>query len=255
MEEKKRKKKKKHIITQTGLKLYTYVTLFFYYLSTIVFQRGLLHIDQYDLTALREFLASDPGIMSMAGIAVFLQILGGLGIPVAAFLLAEGFVHTGDRKRYFLRMILFACISEIPYDLAMHGTVFELSEQNMLFTLAIALVMLYGLALFEGKPGFLPRIAQGAVLLASVLWGMLLRSEFGFFLLILTAVYYLMRAQKGIRILMGCALSVMYVSAPFSGYALWLYEGDRGREVNKYVFYILYPVLLLLLAGAVRFCL
>ena len=197
----------------------------------------------------------DAGAMSLAGIAVFLQIAGGLGIPVTAFLLAEGFVHTGDRKGYLLRMAVFACISEIPYDLAMYGGICDFSGQNMLVTLLDGLVMLYGLALFEKKPGIPARLAQGAVLVAAVLWGMLLRSEFGFFLLILTAVYYLMREQKGIRILMGCAMSVMYVSAPFSGYVLWLYEGEKGRTVNKYIFYVLYPLLLLLMAGVVRFCL
>ena len=244
-----KKHRKKLFMTSTSLKVFTAVTLFCYYFSTAVLQRSLLGADRLSIGAMRDLLRTDSGAMSLAGAASFLQLVGGLGLPVAAFLLAEGFVHTKDLRRYLLRLLGFALLSEIPYDLAMSGRWVDLGEQNLLFSLAVGLILLYGLRLFEGKPGLACRLAQAAILAASVLWSMLLRSEFGFFLLVMAAVYYLMRDRKGLRILMGCAMSVMYVTAPLSGYVLWLYEGGKGKEVPRLLFYGLYPVLLLALAA------
>ncbi len=241
------KKKKRLFMTQTSLKIYVSATLLCYYISVVFIQRGLLQIDQHTLMSMRDLLKGNSQAMSLAGVAAFLQLVGGLGLPVVAFLLAEGAAHTENFKNYILRMGLFALLSEIPYDLAMSGKILDFQEQNMLFTLLIGLIMLYGIRLFENKPGTGCRLAQGCIILAAILWSMLLRSEFGFFLLILSAVYYMMRDRKGLRILMGCAMGVMYVTAPLSGYVLWLYEGARGRSVNRYVFYAMYPILLLVL--------
>ena len=241
------KKKKRLFMTHTSLKIYAGITLFCYYVSIICLQRGMLHIDQHTLISMRDFLRENPQAMTLAGTASFLQLAGGLGLPVVAFLLAEGAARTENYRNYLLRMLAFALISEIPYDLAMSGKMIDFQEQNMLFTLVLGLIMLYGIRLFENRPGAGCRAAQVAVTAAAILWSMLLRTEFGFFLLILSAVYYMMKDRKGLRILMGCAMGVMYVTAPLSGYVLWLYEGARGRAVNRWVFYAVYPAALMLL--------
>ena len=83
-----------------------------------------------------------------------LRAVGRLSFPLFCFILAEGFFHTKNRKKYQQRLFIFALLSEIPYDLAFHylpastlNSVLHLQklsftdfsaafqEQNVLFTL------------------------------------------------------------------------------------------------------------------------
>ena len=49
-----------------------------------------------------------------------LRAVGRLSFPLFCFILAEGFFHTKNRKKYQQRLFIFALLSEIPYDLAFH---------------------------------------------------------------------------------------------------------------------------------------
>ena len=49
---------------------------------------------------------------------IVLHILGRLAFPIFAFFIAEGYHYTHDRKRYALRLLLFALISHVPYMMA-----------------------------------------------------------------------------------------------------------------------------------------
>lgn len=234
-------------MTGTNLKIYGCITMLFYTLSMSVVQNGMIHTGQYTTEELAQALKADPNLMVLSGWASVFQLIGGLAVPVFAFLLVEGFIHTSSFRRYLLTMLGFAVISEVPYDLAMNDTLWTLSSQNVLFTYAVCLVMLYGLRFFVGRKGARYRLAQVAIIFAAILWCSFFRCNFGLCTIMLVAVYYLLYDQKSLRVLIGCAVSAMYITAPISGYALWNYTGERGRNKHKYVFYILYPLHLLIL--------
>ena len=76
--------------------------------------------------------------------AKILRIIGRISFPIFAFLICEGYEHTKDVKKYMLRLLLFAVISEPFFDLAMSGTIFSLNNgQNVIFTLLIGVVTIY----------------------------------------------------------------------------------------------------------------
>lgn len=65
--------------------------------------------------------------------------VGRLAFPIFAFLIAEGYFHTHDFKRYMLRLFVFALISEIPFNLMYGATIFYPYHQNVIWTFLIAL--------------------------------------------------------------------------------------------------------------------
>lgn len=234
-------------VTATNLKWYGCVTMLFYTVSMSVIQNGMLHVGQFSNAQLREMMVADPDRMILSSWAAVFQLLGGLAIPVFAFLLVEGFLHTGSYRNYLKRMIVFAAVSEIPFDFAMSGTAFDVTRQNMLVTLSVCLVMLYGLRLFAASRG-----AQLLIVIASMLWCGLMRGEFGLCMVLLAAVYYLLRHKPQTRLLLGGIISLMYVTGPVSGFVLKRYNGQLGDNYSKYLFYFLYPLHLLALGVITR---
>ena len=67
-----------------------------------------------------------------------MRCIGRIAFPVFAFLIAEGFIHTRSRYRYFFTLLGFAVISEIPWYLlnGVDGT------HNVMFTLALGVATL-----------------------------------------------------------------------------------------------------------------
>lgn len=67
-----------------------------------------------------------------------MRCIGRIAFPVFAFLIAEGFIHTRSRYKYFFTLLGFAVISEIPWYL-LNGTD---GTHNVMFTLALGVATL-----------------------------------------------------------------------------------------------------------------
>ena len=78
-----------------------------------------------------------------------MRLIGRMAFPLYAFLLVQGFLYTGSRKKYAIRLGSFAVISEIPFNLVASGQVFNPGGQNTLFTLLAGLLCLVMSALFR----------------------------------------------------------------------------------------------------------
>ncbi len=181
--------------------------------------------------------------------ARILRFIGRMAFPLFAFLVAEGFRNTSDRRRYFRRMLLFALLSEVPFDLACRGVYWYPDYQNVLFTFTIALLCLNVLSLLEERrlPVFLgiPVIA----LFSAAAW--FLKTDYNAAGVALVSLFWLLRNEENLRLLAAAAVcvaeSISYggISA-LSCVLIRFYNGKRGAMRLKYIFYLFYPLHMLL---------
>ena len=61
---------------------------------------------------------------------------------IFAFLLVEGFSNTIDKRLYFLRLLLFAIVSEPCYDLFFSGKLWDPYHQSIMITLLIGYIVM-----------------------------------------------------------------------------------------------------------------
>lgn len=199
-----------------------------------------------------------PGVM-------WLRMIGRLAMPIFSFCIAEGFAHTRDRKKYLLRMGIFALISEIPFDLAFEGKL-DFTHQNIMLTffLSIAALMLFD-RIRGGKDSEAEHIPVGKTVLgvlavaALAVVSFLLRADYTAFAVIAVFLFYvfrqkhpLIRSGAGVAFLAVTRTMGYYCATGFSFIPLALYNGKKGKGL-KWLFYVFYPGHLLLLAAIKAF--
>ncbi len=232
-------------ITADGLKMFACITMLIQTVGIAVIEKGLIHLDRYTQESLNQAMSQDSRLMTLAGIGSIMQLIGGMAIPVFAFLLVEGFRNTSDYKKYLITVIITALISEIPYDLAIRGKVRDFSSQNAMITMCICLIMLKCMELFSDSAGFAGGMVRILIMIAAIVWVSVFRAEYGLCMVLLVSVFYMFDTRNVLKTVLGCIISLMYVTGPIAFYGIWCYNGVRKDRINKYVYYAFYPVHLL----------
>lgn len=216
------------------------------------------------------------GGFSTSPLAIVMHVIGRITCPIMCYCIAEGFHYTRNKNKYTLRLFIFALISHFPYVLASrsyvdlhsfipfyYGSIFN--QTSVIWSLAWGLVMLriansekikqwlkcvlFLLICVVVFPADWSCIAVLYILFigtnrgnfkAQMLWMVI-------FVTIYAVVYvFLINTVYGF-IQLGVVLSVPI---------LLLYNGKRGKnatvnKVMKWLFYIYYPLHLLII-GLVR---
>lgn len=185
---------------------------------------------------------------------VWLRILGRIAFPIFAYMISEGARYTRNRARYLGTMAAMATLFQIVFFLV-SGTLYM--SIFFTFTLSVSLIYLLEAALRDRTPARITLATLG-LLAAYVICEHLphLLKDYSFFVdyffigvLIPVVLYFLTeRWQK----LLATALLLSLLTIT-SGIALqwWsllaliplsLYNGERGKYKLKYLFYIYYPL-------------
>jgi hypothetical protein len=186
------------------------------------------------------------------------RIVGRLAFPIYCFLLVEGFFHTKNVKKYLMSMGIFALISEIPFDLAFSNKTIDMGflySQNVFFTLFIGLTVICLMSIIEKKyvdKVFLGNVFNTLVVIAGCAVSILLYTDYTYFGILLIVAFYVFRGNKGILTFVVFLLTIC-LGLYLEGYAfismlfIWRYNGKRGPQGNKYIFYAFYPVHILVI--------
>ena len=199
-----------------------------------------------------------PGVM-------WLRCVGRVAFPIFCFLIAEGCVYTHDRKKYALRLLVFALLSEIPFNLMNSGMIWDPYDQNVLWTLLTGALVCWLIDWALKKCTPLSFVLTGAAMVAAYWLLEIGNTDYGGWGMLLVAAFYgVHRAPSGAVVKMiaqafGLAffsIGVMggYLSIELWSLAalvpIWLYNGQRGfsHKAVQYGFYAFYPVHILILS-------
>jgi hypothetical protein len=211
----------------------------------------------------------------------WLTCIGRVCFPIYAFLLVEGYFHTSNLKKYVKRLLLFAVISEIPFNLAMASSVIYPFHQNVLWSFLIALGLIHCNEKAKASEKLWIRIAVGIfTILAGYLLGLITMVDYYHAGILMVLTFYFFHHRNwwdyvgqllclgyiNLELLGGFGYEVVLfgetVFLTRQGLALlalipiWLYKGKQGYHSKwwKYFCYAFYPVHLLIL-GLLKFVL
>lgn len=209
-----------------------------------------------------------PGYNNGA-ILVLLHLVGRIVAPIFCFFIAEGAFYTKNRKKYLIRLLLFALISHFAYCFAFginflpfsNGTFFN--QTSIMWPLALGLV---GIMIQDTEIKNVYKVVLtlllcvlafpadwSSVAVMIIVYNYAYRNNFKkqmISMMIFTCMYAIVYA-----IFINVWYGLIQMGTIFAIPLLKMYNGERGNwKGMKYFFYIIYP-LHLILCGIIRICL
>lgn len=215
--------------------------------------------------ALLTMLCDHAGAVLFAQYPV-MRLIGRTAFPLFVWLLVEGFFHTSSRKKYLGRMAFFALVSELPFDLALYGRP-DRQGQNVFFTLSISLVMLVFLERAmdacqrkrqAGEKALLQTLAAVGTVAAAMAAAGLFCVDYGGSGPLLAALFYCYKRKgsPGLAVSflifclsMGLLTAMVEIFGIVSVPLIARYNGKRTGRGRGRLFYLFYPLHLLILYG------
>lgn len=206
--------------------------------------------------------------------ADWLTSVGRLAFPIFAFMIVEGYTHTKNLQKYVLRLLLFAVITEIPFNLMVGNSVIYYVHQNVLWTflIGIGLIHINELARKKEKLWLTVLTAALTTVIGFVL-GHITFVDYNAAGILTVLVFYFFRGRKwwcylgqliglyyiNVELLQGYFFEIELFGHSFEiiqqGLALfslafiWLYKGRQGKKSKafQYFCYTFYPAHMMLL--------
>lgn len=210
----------------------------------------------------------------------WLTCVGRIAFPIFAFMAVEGYFHTHNLKKYLLRMLIFAVISEVPFDLMYGGTWFYPVHQNVIWTLMMGLVGIHLMkSVRKKKSTFVYILVSAIVVILGGLLGTLSMVDYYGIGVLTVFIFYFFRGRKW-WCLLGQMLTLYWVNVELLGglmypirlfgmefelcqqglallalLPIWLYRGRQGYHSKpfQYFCYAFYPIHMLVIVLVLNF--
>ena len=180
-----------------------------------------------------------------------LRIIGRWAMPVFAWMIAEGCCHTKNRLRYFLTIAGLALIMQLVEFIFRDSL-----QQCVLVSFSLSILMIYTVDLAVKKQNFLTVFLMGIVFCCVVYICQFMpvpgfHVDYGIMGVMLPVAIYLGRnkAEKlFLAAVLLCGVAMTSSMPDIQWYALpsllllAFYNGRRGKNGMKYLFYIYYPL-------------
>ena len=127
-------------VSQEGLKLVASITMLIDHVGAVLVYALYLSAVQAE----NYVLANEMAVLYEP-----MRTIGRIAFPIYCFLLVEGFHHTRNIKKYFIRLAIGMVLSEIPFDLALSGRI-DWSSCSVMVTLILGCMMMVGMDSFSG---------------------------------------------------------------------------------------------------------
>ena len=195
----------------------------------------------------------------------WLTCIGRIAFPIFAFLITEGYIHTSNINKYIKRMVIFAIITEIPFNLMVSASPIYPFHQNVLWTFVISLLTLKYLNFDNTKNIFKSILIN---ILAIIIATITMCDYFGAGVMMVVG-FYIFRKSKLLQLLMMIYVNMILIQGysypidiagytyyfPQQGFAIlslifiWLYNGKQGYHAKwfKIFCYAFYPLHMLIL--------
>ncbi len=133
-----------------------------------------------------------------------MRYIGRTAFPIFVFLLVEGFCHTHNKKKYGINLLIFAVLSELPWNLLHSGTCFY-DKQNVFFTLLLGYIGMVVIERYKDTKIVLSKIKQATILFVLLLLSMLLKVDYGVVGFGYIVLIYILKDNRIFQVLLGIA--------------------------------------------------
>ena len=103
---------------------------------------------------------------------IYFRMMGRLAFPLFAYMLATGYRHSRDLRKYLLRLTVFALLMQAVYVLVMDG-----DDINIFATLALGLITIIGWEKLKGERKW--SVSGVLLVIAAAAVGQLLKFDYG----------------------------------------------------------------------------
>lgn len=173
-----------------------------------------------------------------------MRMVGRLSFPIFAFLIVEGFVHTRSRRKYGRNLLVFALLSELPWNFVHSGT-WHYFGQNVLFTLFFGFLGLCAIEYYKDQRNRLAFSLIGLLVLT-----VFFCADYGCRGYVFILFLYVLRESKLLQAVIGSCMMGPPWAAGLAFIPINMYNQQRGfikGNYAKYAIYVFYPLHLLII--------